>query len=322
MKFDKDKIKGLLVGAMLGDALGAPHEMHRYIKACGQNYVYTGKLEFQTCVFNRFRKPNKRFLSVGQITDDSEMMITITRSLIRNSGYNEEDMIKSYLNWANNKNTWAMGKNTRKLFKGIKTVKGYDNRFNKINNIENMQSNGALMRCAPLALLDNKTALQDCMLTNPSLVAIDTNRVYLFMIRTILYGKGKKDIINNISSISQTKEVIDTITCALNSQFRDITVSKGWCLHGIYCSVYCLCHFDNYKDSINYIIGLGGDTDTNACIVGALLGTYYGYNELYKDNKSNIDILLQFDTSDSYYNTDSIYKLDDLDNVVQQLYDI
>jgi ADP-ribosylglycohydrolase len=36
----------------------------------------------------------------------------------------------------------------------------------------------------------------------------------------------------------------------------------------------------NYKDCIREIISMSGDTDTNACIAGAVVGALLGFNKL------------------------------------------
>jgi ADP-ribosylglycohydrolase len=44
------------------------------------------------------------------------------------------------------------------------------------------------------------------------------------------------------------------------------------------------------------VIREGGDTDTNACIVGGMIGAYLGHSALPKDM---VDNLLSFDCSDN-----------------------
>jgi len=46
-------------------------------------------------------------------------------------------------------------------------------------------------------------------------------------------------------------------------------------------AVHHLITSKSFKESIQIIISAKGDTDTNACIMGGLLGAYYGYNELH-----------------------------------------
>ena len=38
-----------------------------------------------------------------------------------------------------------------------------------------------------------------------------------------------------------------------------------------------------YKDTIREVISLGGDTDTNACIVGQLIGSYVGIKNIDRE---------------------------------------
>lgn len=42
-----------------------------------------------------------------------------------------------------------------------------------------------------------------------------------------------------------------------------------------------------YFDSIREVISLGGDTDTNACIVGGIIGSYLGVKNISEDLLEN-----------------------------------
>lgn len=57
------------------------------------------------------------------------MTLVIINSLIKNEGYLKNDIIKGYLKWATDKKKFFLG---RKLFQGIKTIKGYEKRFEKL----------------------------------------------------------------------------------------------------------------------------------------------------------------------------------------------
>src|SRR5579862_892733 len=142
-----DKMSGMFMGAFLGDALGAPHEFR-----CNSHIIYTGKLEHQAFYISQFQ--GRRELAVGQVTDDSEMSLTLLRSIIENKGYDRDKVIKGYMNWCNS-GGWMIGKNTRAILKGVTTLRGYQNRIKKILLLpeeERSQSNGGLMRCTHLAL--------------------------------------------------------------------------------------------------------------------------------------------------------------------------
>src|SRR5437868_1005143 len=168
-----DCIRGMLMGGAVGDALGAPHEFMSQ-----RSVPYTGLLTERTQVRTRWQ--GTFTLALGQITDDTEMTLILARSLVQKQGYNREAVLKEYMRWANEMK--LLGRNTRELFKGVKTIKGYEARYKKqfsTPQSEWTQSNGALMRGSPLALLfDNQPVLTDTALTNPHPVTLDINLVY------------------------------------------------------------------------------------------------------------------------------------------------
>ncbi|MCK4967764.1 MAG: ADP-ribosylglycohydrolase family protein [Candidatus Aenigmarchaeota archaeon] len=312
-----NKIKGAIIGGALGDALGAPHEFYRDAKYNGKLYLpLKHKIRFQATKIGE----------IGQITDDTEMALIILRG--RMESRTTREILMGYLKWANTPGTFSMGRNTRAVFKGIKTLKGYDNRRIKIIReekslmsvnepidhpcLENSQSNGALMRCHPYAIpvINGNDYLNlgiaDCRLSNPNPTCEGCNEIYLFTIRYI-YENPNDTKVEIIAAIEKkinkidNNVVKDVVLNAIhnNDPTRDITKNKGWCIHGIWCVFYCLARFDDYKSAIDFIIEKSGDTDTNAAITGALLGAFYGFDAMSadKDIHENIEILLSCTTN-------------------------
>jgi ADP-ribosylglycohydrolase len=97
--------------------------------------------------------------------------------------------------------------------------------------------------------------------------------------------------------------VLEYYDKALNGIEVNVRKNKGWCIYGMYLAFYALIHTKSYKEGIDYIIKQGGDTDTNACIGGYLLGAYYGFNIMCKDETTlkNIGILTNAKTDRSKY---------------------
>lgn len=210
----------------MGDALGAPHEFRQ--NACN---VYAGKLELQAFRFNRFTKETKYF-PTGSASDDSEMLLALLRT-IEDGEYCPDRALRAYLDWANS-GCPHLGKNTRALFHGVKTVRGYTNRMNKMLQNEVSQSNGSLMRCSPLALVKDwkKAAILDCDLSSPNPINTDCSLVYLSWLTSILKGEGPP------TDYSNYEEEIQEV---LTEEDRDIDgKTKGWVLHALWCAQLAL----------------------------------------------------------------------------------
>lgn len=298
-----DCLRGGFLGLCLGDALGAPHEF-RYSISLDQ---YDGTLRHPIRWRARFQ-PIK--LSVlGQVTDDTTMTISLLTSIVQNKGWEEKNVIEAYLEWANS-GIKFMGKNTRALFHGIKTVKGYQSRRSKLD-LSSAQSNGSLMRAFPLILLFHYLpeqqayfkAIEDTNLTNPTDVNRDATLIYLLALRSVLAQVKFSDIVSQIISACQTEEIRQAVQQGAQCGSRDITQNKGWVAHAIYCLFFSWRqaseNLSTISEILDKIIRMGGDTDTNACIAGSLLGVYYGERKMREDfrTSSNLSILLSADTN-------------------------
>lgn len=304
----RDRLLGLMLGGALGDALGAAFE---HIGAWKHNQ-YTGTLISYSKQKTRFKKDAVTY-SVGQVTDDTEMSMCIAHSIATYNTYNVDDIIDRYRRWANS-GIISMGKNTKTLFR-VNSVAKYHaaaaKQFSTEEQRESKQSNGALMRCGLLSLTHFKNysesespVITDCMITNPSSVALDCNWVLTKGIYYALIGYNKSEILELVKSLVKTDVVMQYLNYAENGDVRSVKErsNKGWCVYGLYLAFYTLIHMDSYKASIDYIVFQKGDTDTNACIAGYLLGAYYGYSVMDQDTvtRDNINTLMKCTTEDSY----------------------
>jgi ADP-ribosylglycohydrolase len=319
--YTRDQIKGMLVGLTLGDALGAPHEFY---PRSGKDKPYTGRIQYTT--ESQMGHGHNIFLGVGSVTDDSTLTFALIESLI-NGKYDYHNALKKYLLWANgellqdpeNKSSMAvMGKNTRALLKGVTTEKGYINRFEKHIgmpfspyfplSLTATQSNGSLMRCAPLItvyLQQPEAIYQDCYLTNPTSVNFECSYIYFNAMRGVLSFpssvEGTSALLNWLLSLAKEADVREAIEQAFlfsiveKREKRDLgKPKKGWVVHGLYCALAGL-RYPTLSECLDWVIGanLPSDTDTNACIAGALYGLKVGWNNLdtrAKENYSKVRI--------------------------------
>lgn len=317
-----DRIKGMFAGVFIGDALGAPHEFKGNAKT-----PYTGKLEHAAFLNTQFQ--GRKELAIGQVTDDSEMTLALLRTILRDRDYVKNNVIQAYLEWANS-GGWMIGINTKALFRGVRTIKGYEARIAKVLAVpedQRSQSNGALMRCSPLALIwDNQCVLDDVAITNPSMVVMDAVLVHVTALRFALQGIAGPEIFENVSKIAQTAEVQAVIAQVRNREVRNIVQNKGWCLHAVYCMLMVITSFTSYSEAMRWVITSqpGSDTDTNACIAGAVLGAILGYEalELEPDTRANLEIVIACDTAAGPTPRPEIYSPHDFHALCESAYNL
>ena len=319
-----DRVRGMFMGCFLGDALGAPHELKNNI-----NVKYSGILDHPIKVFNRFHGTRESI--VGQCTDDTEMTLALLRTLIKDQCYDKNNVILSYLKWANS-GCWAMGKNTRALLKGVTTIKGYQKRLEKFGT--SSQSNGALMRSCPLALLPPNShhlinvtvVIDDVTITNDNPVCIDCNIIYITALKLALQGYDGNTIFNIVKEMAQTVEVQELMKQIENREDRNIVENKGWCLNSLWCAMIVITSFTNYSEAIDWIntFQKGSDTDTNGCIAGALLGAILGYETLTQEEKTslNINTILNVDVTQGELPRPIEYGISDFFELTEAAYNL
>lgn len=289
--------KGMLLGFAIGDALGTPHEFPEY-----EVIEYTGKLEKQfTC------DELNVYLDIGQYSDDTEMTLTLLRCILKDKKYISKNIINEYIEWSNAGNT-IQGLNTFSLFYrsnyGSYFTK-YMNKFktnpllpfiNITKESEQSQSNGSLMRSIPLILLNDEDIKQDIWLTNPSVFVLKYQMIYINILRFCIIEKDKH-VIKSFLYENFINEINDSID---NSK-------KGWVKTTIFIILKFLLEYLNnnleYNQIIDKVILFGGDTDTNAALLGGIIGLIEGFDNINNNETTNynIDIVLNFNKRNNKY---------------------
>lgn len=288
-----DKIKGMIYGVSLGDALGLPYEF----------YTITPKIPYTGKIYNQKLTIQFQFVSLeippASFTDDTEMSIVLLKHLIQNNLKIQKDkLILEYMNWANIAK--MLGKNTRALLKGIKTLKGYNNRISKLTPEQkaSAQSNGSLMRASPLVLTSTEDAILDTNITNDNQINRDATLIYQQILKLLLDNKLKKEVMDYVKNLENDQKISETVRTVIKSSFTDEVKNigkplKGWVLSSLYISLKTFWKYDNFESAMEYIITKfpGSDTDTNGAICGALFGCYLGYGRLETTQKENIGVI-------------------------------
>ena len=132
--------------------------------------------------------------------------------------------------------------------------------------------NGAMMRIAPVGYLFN--SLEDVekhsrLATIPShnsKEAIDCATIIAKIIFLARKGFSKEEIIDKLDITLYEKEI---------KKFNYT------CYDTIDICIYALFTTNSFEDAIKKVLSYGGDTDTNACIVGGMAEAMYGLDEYY-----------------------------------------
>jgi ADP-ribosylglycohydrolase len=155
------------------------------------------------------------------------------------------------------------------------------------------EANGALMRVIPLAIWASSLCIEkvadmaakDAMLSHPSQVCQDCNRLYCIAVSSLI--KYPHDI-HKALKVTEDYARANTTTIVKewlleqshNVDHLDCTINIGHVKYGFILAFYHLRKQSSFETAIRETLMKGGDTDTNAAIVGGLLGAYHGYESI------------------------------------------
>lgn len=299
-----NKKVGLILGAIYGDAFGAPYEFKRL--------PYTEELIYEVQYDGRFAK---RALPIASTTDDTGMMLTLLRSLVTNQGYNREAVIEQYVEWAGCGG--FLGNNTRNLLGNCRSknpltrYRHWEKQCAKVTDIESLQSNGSLMRMMPLVFFPLETALSDCRITNPSSINLSVCEIYWTACNLAIIDTPIDEILARCQSLVRHEEINSIFLDIANNVRRSLHVKSGWSVTSLYVALYSLKYFTSFYTAAEWIVrdNMLSDTDTNACIAFGLLGAYYGFPDDELTQRNLAKILL---CENNFTSTDRIHILQSL----------
>lgn len=277
MGYNSDKVNGLIIGSLVGDALGVPVEFNPR-QVLRRNPV-TDMREFGT-----HNQPK------GTWSDDGSLLLISLETLV-----NKEppiEALKKFAKWVT-EGYWAAHGDAF----DIGNTTGYAieqfMQHGKANPLTTPESNGngALMRIAPLALFIEPKYMKPedlyklcgewSSLTHGHEVSAFACTYYTMLISLVL----------NEFTLGEAYQFVRTTTKRfapkgferllddkrhISDYSMDEIQSDGYCLHTLEAAVWCAWNSPTYKDSVLMAVNLGDDTDTTASVCGGILGAYYG----------------------------------------------
>ena len=271
---------GAIFGALAADAAGATLEFLR------RNPTQTEVDEALQMVGGGVLRT-----APGQITDDGELTLASLHALTGQQTFLTDRVASAYVAWANS-NPFDIGNTTANalLHTSTKAMKGLGNIVLTAARTNNMQSkaNGALMRATALAVWSTRVSLTeaidaaklDCQLTHPNLSCQYANAAYVVAIRHLVIQPS--DRAGALQAAAQTLE--DKAASEVKGWFEHALADgdepchplAGFVKIAFTLAFKYLAKGPIYQTAITETLLGGGDTDTNACIVGGLIGALHG----------------------------------------------
>ena len=293
--------QGALLGALIGDAAGATLE-------------FLGREPNSDEIDHALTLPGGGVLSVapGQITDDGELTLALARALDGSDEYPIERVASNYLRWISSApfdvgNATSMAMDCRvQVHTPVHMQMAANARARNIDS----KANGALMRCSPLGIwtvrLDDhdavNAALTDAALTHPNATCQWANAAYICAIRHLIVSPGDaqgafqaalRALTLDADSTAGSTEVRAWLKDAQKGLLPAFHPMAGFVRIGFTHAFFHLMAESTFEEALRATLAGGGDTDTNACIVGALIGALHGIEGI---PKSLIEGVVQCDT--------------------------
>jgi ADP-ribosyl-[dinitrogen reductase] hydrolase len=272
-----DRVVGSVLGLALGDALGAPFEFHR-----------------ATAV----PRPLPAFelpwmgLPPGTTTDDTAMARNLVRSLSEREGFDPEDLVARHVAWFRT-GPPDIGTLTRRVLHRV--ARGADaeeaaRRVWEERGPEVSAGNGSVMYCAPLgvAYAGRPGRLLELAPRLSALTHFDERcRTAVLAVTLAVAALVRGDTASEASNGALTAvqdleggEELEYLVEAVGGTRPVDGPDQGFCLFTAAVGLQAVGRGDAFEPELRRIVALGGDTDTNAAVAGALLGAMDGLSHL------------------------------------------
>lgn len=278
----KEKIKGSIMGSVIGDAMGLPVEFK-------EREQLESKPITKMMGFGTHKQP------IGTWTDDTSMVLCTMDSLL--NGLNYESIGENFCDWIKYGKYTPFGKPIgvgRGTLKALNLIDKGTPAIEAGSTDIKFNGNGSLMRILPIAFYihkNNITEWQEIVenlskITHGHSISTTSCIIYVQYILNLLDNMDKETAYNKLrtENFSKYTEYINAFDNILKTDIRKLhrhnIKSDGYVISTLEASLWSFLTTNTFKDCILTAVNLGGDTDTIACISGGLAGLYYGLDSI------------------------------------------
>ncbi|SIS37811.1 ADP-ribosyl-[dinitrogen reductase] hydrolase [Insolitispirillum peregrinum] len=262
---------GAYMGLAVGDALGATVE-----------FMTRGEIQQHYGVHQKIIGGGWLRLKPGQVTDDTQMSLSLGRALISRQGMDTAVVCEHFADWLRSKPV-DVGNTVRR---GIQRYILHGTTRTEYH--EGDAGNGAAMRTLPVALatVNNPQALEEWTLaqahTTHNHPLSDSATLTLGrMIHRLLAGGGVKAVREESNAL-----------LARHKSFRFEPYrgqASAYIIDTMQTVQHCYFMTDSFKSCLVETVNQGGDADTTGAIAGMLAGATYGVDAIPRSWLSKLD---------------------------------
>jgi ADP-ribosyl-[dinitrogen reductase] hydrolase len=275
-----DRIRGTILGTLVGDALGVPVEFNG--RSSLDRDPVSGMRGFGT-----WNQPP------GTWSDDGAMALATTDALATH-GWDPVAMMDGFLRWYDE--AWWTAHHAVFDIGGATRAAIIDYRINRDvsdcgRTDENANGNGSLMRLAPVSawLAGGSSAERIALAGAASALTHAHVRSRLCCAYHALWfaavqagadirsaaGKAAQRLHREVPADERTQLARLLDGSALDLA-REAVVSGGYVVSTLEASLWCLARHDSFDRAVLAAVNLGGDTDTTGAVAGGMAGWLYG----------------------------------------------
>lgn len=297
------RLRGGLLGLLIGDALGVPYEFHD-----AASIPPSAEIEMTPPVgFNRAHVG----VPPGTWSDDGAQALALLDALLRDRTLDLDTFAANLLNWFQqgaftpDGNVFDVGLQTRQAFYAIAAGKSASTSG---PDGERDNGNGSLMRCLPVVMV---AATRDDAIHLARKQSLPTHGHVRSQLCCALYCLTAMGILEGQSAADAVRAAEDALLdrhtgtpeeselkIALDGRF-DAPQGSGYVVDSFWSAMHCVLSTHSYEDCVKRAVALGNDTDTTACIAGGLAGLVYGEDAIPKrwlaalHGRTTVESLLQ-----------------------------
>ena len=274
---EKDRFLGALLGAAAGESLGAPHEFKPAAQVGAQRELKAGGP-----------------WALGEPTDDIQLLLALLRSVTARRRFDLDDVAQGYLKWFQGKPK-DIGNLTRMALENLRAgdPPTQSGALAWEDSGRKAAGNGSVMCCAPIGLLHARSleGLAEDAAAASRITHYDPRCVggcIAVATAVALLVRGDQDGEEAVARAALaggavSDDVRRVIERGVSRKPDQLTVDgqdQGFVLHALELGFSALASAATLEEGLIAVVARGGDTDTNACVAGALLGAKFGKSQV------------------------------------------